>query len=444
LPALTVVLTLIGCASKPAVQQKAAFWPPYPDEPRIQYLTSFQTSSDVEAPRSRLDELVLGKETEQVMGLAKPYGVEMWQGKIYVCDLRSSAVTVLDLRNRRTLVLGRSGQETLQDPSDIAIAPDGFKYVADHGRGAVYVFDPQERLVNRFTHKDLKPVGVAVFQNELYVCDFKGQRVEVLDRRTGQLLRTIGEAGPGEGQFIRPLGIAVDDKGFIYVTDVLKCQMQKFDREGTLQTTFGMISANAGGFVRPKHIAVDNSGIIYVVDAAFQNVQLFDQKGRVYTFFGSAGAHPGAMDLPAGISVHEGDLDLFKAYIHPAFEAERLILVTNQFGDNKVSVYALGKLKQGLTVADISGSKDVVPAGASDPKTATPAMPAPASTQQAPDDTGLTSTPAAPTPTRATPTPAAPTPTRATPTRATPTPATPTRTATPTTRPQPLSRSTAK
>jgi hypothetical protein len=71
-------------------------------------------------------------------------------------------------------------------------------------------------------------------------------------------------------------------------------------------------------------------------------------------YFGSPGSHPGSMSLPAGIAVYDGDLSLFQDLLHPAFEAQRLILVSNQFGLNKVSVYALGRLKQGFTVADIA------------------------------------------------------------------------------------------
>jgi hypothetical protein len=63
------------------------------------------------------------------------------------------------------------------------------------------------------------------------------------------------------------------------------------------------------------------------------------------------------MDLPAGIDVHESDLDLFQQYVHPAFEVERLILVANQFGGSKISVYAMGHLKAGKTVADIAPTR---------------------------------------------------------------------------------------
>lgn len=379
------VAILSGCAAQKKPQPKpAAFWPPYPDEPRVQYLVSFAQSSDVAPKKSSLDELIYGKETQQVLAVRKPYGVKMFDGKVYVCDLRNGCITVLDLRKRQTLILGKTGADTLETPSDIAISPDGNKYVADTGKGRIYVFGPDDRQLGSFGPAEMKPAGIAVFQNELYVCDFKSQRVLVLDRTSGSVTRTIGEPGNKPGQFIRPLGITVDDQGNVYVTDVLKCQMQKFAHDGKLVTSFGIISANAGGFVRPKHIAVDKEGQIYVVDAAFQNVQIFDQVGRPLTFFGSAGNHPGAMYLPAGITVHEGDVDIFAAYIHPAFDAQRLILVTNQFGDNKIAVYALGHLKPGKTIQDIAASQGIVPAGTGEAKTKGPGA---ALTQPtAPDD----------------------------------------------------------
>ena len=386
LPSLAAALLLMlgACApNKPATAVKAAFWPPYPDEPRLQYLVSYSQSTDVEPERSALDQLVYGKEPQKVLPVSKPYGVAMYQGKIYVCDLRGACVTILDLRNHRMLVMGKTGAETLLSPTAIAISPDGMKYVADIGRGMIYVYDAQDRLAGRIGHKDLKPAGVAVYQNELYVCDFQTQKVEVFDRMSGQLIRTFGEPGGEPGQFIRPLGIAVDAQGFVYVCDVMKCVIQKFDHEGKLVANLSGISANVGGLVRPKHIAVDPNGTIFVVDSAFQNVQLFDQIGRVYTFFGGTGDFPGAMFLPAGICIHEGDLDLFQKYYHPAFQPERLILVTNQFGDKKVSVYAYGHLKPGKTVADIAGSKDIVKLGVGENKGPLTSQPAPGTDDEA-------------------------------------------------------------
>ena len=370
-----VLLLATGCASTPPPSgrppetsvMKAAFWPPYPDEPRVQFLTSYLNSKEVEPSRSKMDDLVYGKEKEESQSVSKPYGVRMWNGKIYVCDIRSNCVVIFDLRKKQTLVMGKSGSEQLQTPTDIAIADDGTKYVTDTGRGLVVVFDASDKSVMVIGHKDLKPVAAAVYKDELYVVDSAGKRLDVFNRRSGQLLRQVGGPGQEIGKFILPISVTVDKNGFIYVMDVMTTRLTKFDPSGKpVSAYFGTVTATVGGLVRPKHVAVDDNGIIYVVDAAFQNVQLYDQKGQILTFFGAPGNHPGAMYLPAGICIHQGDLDLFKDYVHPAFQPQYLIIVTNQFGPRRVAVYAFGQLKPGKTVRDIAASKDVVSLGLTD------------------------------------------------------------------------------
>jgi hypothetical protein len=110
-------------------------------------------------------------------------------------------------------------------------------------------------------------------------------------------------------------------------------------------------------------MGVGSDGHLHVVDAAFNNVQVFDPEGRVVGYYGSTGVFPGAMDLPAGLDINETDLELFAQHVHPAFEVERLIVVANQFGGQKVSVYAMGHLKAGKTVADIAPGRANVLAG---------------------------------------------------------------------------------
>jgi DNA-binding beta-propeller fold protein YncE len=365
---LLLLAGIAGCGSTPqTVEQPKAvsFWPPSPDEPRIQYLTSFEKSSDVEPPKTNLDRIIAGNDPQEVLPISKPYGVKMWQGKIYVCDLKQHAVIILDLRSHVTRVMGVTGNLHLDTPTDIAIAPDGTKYVSDMARGAVVVFNASDQQIAIFTHPNFKPVGVAVYNDELAVADFQAQHVEIFDRNTGQSRRILGSPGMDDGQFVRPLSLTYDPQGNLYVCDVFKCRVQKFDREGKLIKAFGSINATAGNFVRPKHIAVDADDVLYVVDAAFQNVQLFDASGRTLTFFGAAGLHPGAMQLPAGICVTDdpANLEFFRQFAHPAFEVQRVILVTNQFGRSKVAIYGLGKLKAGKTISDIASSRNALPTG---------------------------------------------------------------------------------
>jgi hypothetical protein len=139
--------------------------------------------------------------------------------------------------------------------------------------------------------------------------------------------------------------------------------VQKFGPDGSFLLGFGSPGNRPGNFVRPKHLAVGSDGQIHVVDAAFNNVQVFDQQGKVVGFYGAAGRHPGAMDLPAGLDIVEQNLELFGKFIHPAFQAERLIIVSNQDGGQKLTVYAMGGLKDGFTVNDLTPQRAEVAAG---------------------------------------------------------------------------------
>jgi len=372
-----ILLTATGCQPQKAaaVRKEFSFWPSAPDEPRIQFLTSYVSSADLTDKQTKFEDSIYGK--ADVLPITKPYGVAMWKGKIYVCDIRSKGVTVLDLQTRLTHIMGASGVGQIDKAVDIAVSPDGYKYVVDANRAVIVAFDQTDRFVAVFGPKDFNPVSVAVYKNELFVADFRGQKVKVLDRATGALRRTIGEGGPDDGQFVRPLAVRVNPKGQIVVSDIMKCRIQTFSADGKFVSGIGQMGATPGDLNKPKHFSFDSDGYMYVVDAGFNNVQVFDDEGKVVDYFGSSGTHPGSMDLPAGVFVQEGDVDLFKQYIHPAFQAERLIIVTNQFGPHRVAVYAQGHLKKGKTLADVLPSRANVETGVDDPSkpTTQPASP---------------------------------------------------------------------
>lgn len=353
-----------GEARRSAGARTYAFWPLAPDEPRVQFVRSFAYSGDVNPSKpSGFERLVFGEESQQVALINKPYGVEMRDGKIFVCDIRNASVAVLDLRKKQMRLIGVTGIQRLSNPVDVATADDGTIYVADNQRDAVLVYDASERYRQTISHKGLKPVGLAVHGDRLYVCNLTAQMVEIMDRRTGEVLGTIGSVGDEDGQFRVPLGIDTDAEGNVYVSDMMRCRVQKFSPEGKLLSAMGTLGDYAGSFARPKQLSVDAEGIVYVVDAAFQNVQMFDGEHQLLMSFGAAGEFPGAMNLPAGICTLEDGLELFQDDIHPGFEARRLILVTNQFGPQKVSVYALGSRRQSWALADLHATAAAVSAG---------------------------------------------------------------------------------
>jgi hypothetical protein len=372
-----------GCAAKGKTAsgdaRDYAFWPAAPDVPRIQFLRSFNTSQDVAPQRSGFQDLVYGTEQEQVLAVAKPYGVALWDGRIYLTDVRGKGVIVLDLKRQQTRVMGATGTGAVAKAVDVVVSPaDGLKYVVDPVKASIFVYDADERFVQELKVPGANPISCAVHGDLLYLTDFKNRDVKVVNRRTGQLLRTIGGGGGEDGKFIGPLKVTTDRDGNVFVTDTVKCRVQKFTPAGELVMAYGATGNVPGSFTRPKHVAVASDGVQYVVDASFNNVQLFDEEGKALMFFGSDGGHPGAMNLPAGLAISESpsDLALFADYVHPAFQAERIVVVTNQFGPSKVSVYAMGQLKSDKTLADISNDRANVAPGTVDPNATAAAPPA--------------------------------------------------------------------
>jgi DNA-binding beta-propeller fold protein YncE len=377
---LATAAIVVGCAPKQqpvAVEKKGfAFWPPAPDAPHVQFLTAVNSSKDI-APRTKggFDDMLYGAEQEQILAVQKPYGVRMWNGRIYVTEIRSAGVTVLDLVKQQTRVMGATGRGQIKKAVDIAIAPDGTKYVVDQADAAIKVFNADERFVTAYPLAKSRPAGACVFGPYLYVTDFENSHVKILDRNYGNVLKTFGERGGLDGQFIGPLAIAADKQGCVYVTDAIRARVQKFGPDGAFIMGFGSPGNRPGNFVRPKHLGIAGDGHIHVVDAAFNNVQVFDPQGKFVGYYGSRGTHPGAMDLPAGLDIVENGHELFGKFVHPAFQPERIVIVANQFGAQKLGIYAMGGLKEGKTVADLGTQANV----ASGTVAATqPVLPAPA------------------------------------------------------------------
>ncbi len=342
--ALTLVaLTLAACATPARQRGPAVYFPPPPALPRIQYLTAFNGLKDIEE-QSGFNRFVVGEKLN--LQLDKPYGVAIFDGRIYVCDTNTTVI-VLDLKKKQfSSMAGAVGPGRLTQPENISIEADGTKYVADPVRGQIVVFDRADAYVRAIGEPGAwKPVDAVPFGDRLYVADNANGLVKVFDKVTGELLKTIGDQGDPAERLDRPTNLSFDRDGDLYVTDVGRFQVVKFDRDGHFKSTIGKLGDNMGHFARPKGTAIDREGRLYAVDAAFNNVQIFNREGRLLMFFGASGDTPGGILLPAKVTLDENNIDYFRSYAAPGFEIEYLVLVTSQFGPRKVSVFGFGHEK---------------------------------------------------------------------------------------------------
>lgn len=362
--AVSAACVFAGCQAPSVEQQRPepVFFPPLPEMPRLQFLKSFSGPDDLGGTTAGgFQRFVLGDpQTDQ--GISKPYGMAIHDGKIYVCDVGRRTVEVLDLKTRAFRYLTQDRR--LMNPVNIYITSDGTKYVADPTAGAILVFDNDDNL-SALLGKELgvAPIDVVVRGRQCYVSDFTSNQIVVFDMNTQQIIARIGQEGAAQpqgatpelppGQILLISDLTLDRQGNIYVTDKAAARITQFDPSGGLARVIGRWGSNIDEFIRPKGIAVDAERRIWVVDAASEVAKIYDDQARLLLFFGLPGNKPGMMNLPAKIIVDYDNVRFFEQYAVAGASIEFLVLVSNQYGPNKISVYGFGRFPmQARAIAD--------------------------------------------------------------------------------------------
>ena len=176
-------------------------------------------------------------------------------GEVYVADGETAngnyRIAVLDRDGKflRQWPLHRTAAEmdVTPLPHCLRLSNDGLVYVCDRQADRIQVFDRTGKFVRNIdvpfqpvTPRDAGRSGtrgtavVVAFspdpeQRLLFVLNQNSVMVDVLDRRTGEVLTRFG-GGPGRyrGQFTLPHGIGVDSAGSVYVAEQEGRRIQKF------------------------------------------------------------------------------------------------------------------------------------------------------------------------------------------------------------------------
>ncbi|MFQ5591584.1 MAG: hypothetical protein ACE5HE_10510 [Phycisphaerae bacterium] len=344
----------VGCRTTPKEPVPLVFFPAPPAAPRIQFLTWASGADQIEPKRGSFESFILGDEPMVQRAITKPYGVAAHEGVVYVCDTKGSALCRLDFKNHQYSVLGVTGPGRLRKPINVVVDRLGYKFVTDTTRKQVVVFSPQDRYVTAFDiPQPCRPVDLAIHADELFVLDNdESPQIVVLDRSTGEVLRTFGGPGGEPGQFKIPNSLCIGPDGFLYVSDTHNWRIQKLTLEGRAVWVKGTPGYMLGQFGRPRGIRAGPDGVLYVVDAATEIVQMFDSEGRTLMRFGGPGNTPGALGLPSTLAVDTTSLPYFEQYIHKDFNVDYLLFVASQYSARLINVYAFGSFPEGYELSE--------------------------------------------------------------------------------------------
>ncbi|MCB0729631.1 MAG: hypothetical protein KDC88_01250 [Ignavibacteriae bacterium] len=349
---IKIVLSLIfiiinfGCSTTKEItkQQELIIYPKPPEVTRIQYLTSFSTSSDIVPQQSEFFESIIGKKEDRT--IIKPYGISIYKGKIYICDTMLGGLVVVDLNSSTFEYFIPKGLGELKKPINCFIDKPGKLYIADAERQQIVVFDKSGNYLNAFgLAEQIKPTDVFVEDNKIWVTDLMKHKIAIYNQSDFSLITTFPKDDTDSlSRLFSPTNLFISENE-VYVSDFGAFNVKVYDKAGNYKRTVGSYGRNLGQFVRQKGIAVDKENNLYVVDAGFENVQIFNNKGQLLMFFGGSYKGPGDMWLPAKVIIDYDNLNYFQKYVHESFDLKYLIFVTNQYGPSKINIYGFVETK---------------------------------------------------------------------------------------------------
>lgn len=195
------------------------------------------------------------------------------------------------------------------DPSTLALdRQSNLIYVADMKAGKVDAFSFQGIAKFQYGAKNgLKaPLGIAVDKRRnIYVSENSGGPIEIIDTKGAVTTLEIpvmeGDAPPMPGR------MTFDQDGNLYIVERANCRIYVFDKDRKLKLKFGGIGNERGMFKMLNDVAVDRQGRIYALDAQGIPVQVFDPKGNLIYSFGTVGDGDQNLSRPAGLFIDRND-----------------------------------------------------------------------------------------------------------------------------------------
>ena len=211
-------------------------------------------------------------------------------------------------------------QANLHTPGDVYVDHDDTLYIADSGNHRIRKVSPDGIITTIAgtgargfsgdggvaTLADLdNPEGIVVdTEGNLYISDTGNHRIRKVDR-TGDISTVAGNGTPGftgdngsatQASLNRPIGIAIDDTGNLYMADRENGRIRKVDSAGVISTVAGNGVAGYGGDGGPATLAalnfpidvtVDGTGNLYIADTHNHRIRKVNPSGFITTIAGT-------------------------------------------------------------------------------------------------------------------------------------------------------------
>jgi tripartite motif-containing protein 71 len=203
----------------------------------------------------------------------------------------------------------------VNSPTDIALDTSENVYVVESINNRLLKFSQNGKYLNTKIGLD-KPISIAVDNNGIiYIGNKNSGNVATYDTD----LNLLRKLGIGNGEFSQPNSIDIDSNGYIYVVDYVQDQVKVFFPDGSYYHCYGCPANGNGQFKYPSSIVIDKATQeIIILDHPLilgptsmlkgARIQVFQVSGSNWTLqrsFGEYGDKEGQMNRPQGVEVDD-------------------------------------------------------------------------------------------------------------------------------------------
>lgn len=215
-------------------------------------------------------------------------------------------------------------------PCGVSILQDGRIAVPDTHYFRVLFYSPEGELLESQTIGGENGRGDGEFgfltdvaedsNGGLYVSEYGDfDRIQKFSR-DGAFICSFGAHGTEPSEFLRPQGLAIDDKDQLWVADACNHRIQIFDatvEPPKFVRSFGQFGSNLGELNYPYNIVFDPSGMVYVCEFGNHRIQKFHPSGKSMGVWGGPGRQPGQLHQPWGLALDSlGYFHVIDSYNH--------------------------------------------------------------------------------------------------------------------------------